>query len=59
MPDQTLSPEQNERAERWKKNKPAVVTVLILLCLYSIFDGMPNPPLAVFYGIASVYVFRT
>ena len=55
MPDQTLSPEQNKRAEQWRKEKPFIVTVFTLLCLYSIFDGIPNPPLAVFFGLAAYY----
>lgn len=59
MSDQTLNKEQNERAEQWRKEKPFIVAALILFCLFSIFAGMPNPPLAVFFGIASVYVFRT
>lgn len=59
MPDQTLNKEQNERAEKWQKEKPFVAAALILLCLVSIFVGMPNPPMAVFFGILTVYVIRS
>ena len=55
MPDQTINKEQNERAEQWKKTKPSVVAAFVMLCLYAIFDGVPNPPLAVFFGLAACY----
>ncbi len=60
MSDQTLNPEQNERAERWEKRKYLIAGVIVLLCLYSIFAGeVPNPPLAVFFGILATYIIRS
>jgi len=56
MSDQSINKEQNERAERWKKYKPSVVAAFVMLCGYAIFDGIPNPPLAVLSGLIAYYV---
>ena len=59
MSDQTINAEQNKKAEQWRKEKPFVAGAFILLCLYSIFVGMPNPPLAVFFGLLATYTIRS
>jgi hypothetical protein len=55
MPDQTISPEQNKQAKARAKQRPFVVAGFVMLCLYAIFDGIPNPPLAVIAALAAYY----
>jgi len=58
-------PQSNRRNANWKRSQLArygLGSIVALLCIYETFalhGGLPNPPLAAFYGIAATYIFRS
>ena len=51
-------PHENKN-RKWRFVTGSLLALACILETLGFWGGLPNPPIAVFYGVASVYAFRT